>query len=453
MQTLWAGTVLLPSGWAKDVQVEIDAGGRLVSVAPGVPAEGLRLDILLPAPANLHSHAFQRAMAGLTERRGPGGRDSFWTWRELMYRFVDRLSPEHVEAIAAFAYVEMLEAGYASVGEFHYLHHAKGGTCYASIGEMSERIVAASQTAGIGLTLLPVLYQTAGCDGRPVEDRQRRFYNDPDRFLALVDAATGPIDALSDGALGLAPHSLRSVTPAGLAAIAKHSRGRPIHIHAAEQTAEVDEVCHYHGARPVAWLLNNAEIGPDWCLIHATHMEAEETEALARSGAVAGLCPLTEANLGDGIFDGARYQAAGGRWGVGTDSNIRISLHDELRQLEHSQRLRDRGRAVLATTEQSNGRTMLDAVTAGGAQAIARGAAGIETGAWADLLALDGGAIDLRGRSDDILLDSFVMAGRRDMVREVWSAGRHMVREGRHIAREAVENAYQRAIDELADDL
>ena len=312
MRVIWAERALLPDGWAEDVRVAIGADGRVAEATQGAAAEGTRAGLLLPAPANAHSHAFQRAMAGLTERRGPAA-DSFWTWRELMFRFLDRLTPEQVEAIAAFVQMEMLEAGFGASVEFHYLHHQPGGAPYDALGEMSERIAAAAATSGIGLTLLPVHYRFGGCDGRPLGPGQIRFGNDPDRFARLVEAARAALARLpADAVLGTAPHSLRAVGRDDLAAVAALSDG-PVHMHLAEQVAEVEEVEAAWGARPVEWALDNLELGPRWCLIHCTQMEPLETTGLAATGAVAGLCPLTEASLGDGIFDGVRWMGEGGR--------------------------------------------------------------------------------------------------------------------------------------------
>ena len=454
MTVLWAEQALLPGGWARDVAVRIGPDGRIAAVTPGAAPVGQRLGCLLPAPANLHSHAFQRAMAGLTEARGPDPRDTFWTWRQLMYRFLDRLTPEDVEAIAAFVQMEMMEAGFGASVEFHYLHHRPGGAPYDDLAEMSGRIVAAAETTGIGLTLLPVLYEAGGCDGRALGPGQIRFGNDPDRFARLLDGARAAAAALpADATTGVAPHSLRAVTPAGLAAAVALGQGGPVHIHAAEQVAEVEEVQAHLGARPVDWLLANAGIGPDWCLIHCTQMDPAETLALAASGAVAGLCPITESSLGDGIFDGVRYLGAGGCIGIGSDSNIRISLAEELRTLDHSQRLRDRSRAALATAEKSTGRRLWDAVCAGGAQAAGRASGAIEAGLWADLVALDTAHPDLEGRQGDRLADSFAFAGDSGMVAEVWSAGRHRVTGGRHVARAGIVAAYRRVQARLRDAL
>ena len=452
MPTIWSRVALTSQGWQEEVAVEVDDGGRIEAVCPGQPATGRRVDILLPAPANAHSHAFQRAMAGMTERRGPSAGDSFWTWRQLMFRFLDRLTPDHVEAIAGFVQMQMLEAGYAANVEFHYLHHRPGGQPYDNPAEMSARIAAAAARTGIGLTLLPVHYQYGGCDRRPLGPGQVRFGNDPDGFARLHEAAGVALrDLPGDTRLGVAPHSLRAVPPEALADTVALAGDGPVHMHLAEQLAEVEQVQAAWGARPVEWVLENAGVGPGWCLVHCTQMQPRETEALAHTGAVAGLCPITESSLGDGIFDGVRWLGAGGRIAIGSDSNIRIALSEELRTLEYSQRLRDHGRAMLATAERSTGRRLFEAAVAGGAQAAGRGTGGIAVGNWADLVALDGGAVDLAGRSGDTILDSFVFAGDDRLVRDVWSAGRHMVRGGRHVDHERLRAEYLRALADLCE--
>lgn len=441
MTIIRADQALLDTGWARDVTVGIGPDGRIAAVTPGGGREGQRVDILLPAPVNLHSHAFQRAMAGLTEARGPDPADSFWTWRRLMYRFLDRLTPEDVQAITAFVQMEMLEAGYAAVAEFHYLHHAPGGMPYDDLAEMSARVAAAAAATGIGLTLLPVLYRWGGCDRRALGPGQIRFGNDPERFARLLEVARGALAGLpGDTVLGVAPHSLRAVDPAALAGVVALTGG-PVHMHLAEQVAEVEEVQATLGARPTEWLLANAAVDARWCLIHCTQMEPQETLALAATGAVAGLCPITEASLGDGIFDGVRFLGAGGRIGLGSDSNIEITLAGELRQLEYSQRLRDRTRAALATREASTGRRLWQAVAAGGAQAAGREAGRIAPGALADLVALDASGPDMAGLAGDAVLDAWVFAGGRG-VAELWAAGRHVVRGGRHVARDTIAAAY-----------
>lgn len=451
MAVIWARTALLPDGWANDVRIET-ADGRIAAVRRDAPPDGIRVGALVPAPVNAHSHAFQRAMSGLTERRGPDPRDSFWTWRALMFRFLEQLDPERIEAIAAFVQMEMLEAGYACNVEFHYLHHAPDGTPYANLAETSARVAAAAAETGIGLTLLPVHYQFGGCDGRALGPGQVRFGNDLDQFVRLHEQAGAALRALPDDArLGVAPHSLRAVATQDLPRLRALAAGAPFHMHLAEQVAEVEEVEAALGARPVEWVLDHLGPGPDCTFIHCTQMTPQETDGLARTGAVAGLCPITESSLGDGIFDGARWLAADGRIAIGSDSNIRISLSEELRTLEYSQRLRDRARAVLAEPWRSTGRRLFEAVAQGGAQAAGRDCGTIEAGRVADLAALDLDHVDMSGRAGDTLLDTFVFAGDDRMVTDVWSAGRHVVKDGRHVRREAIEAAYRRATRALAE--
>ena len=452
MQTLTCRTVLATDGWQSNQCITLDQDGRIATIGPVEDGAVYDVDILVPAPSNLHSHAFQRAMAGMTEKRGPGGRDSFWTWRALMYRFLDALKPDDVEAIAAFVQMESLEAGFGSITEFHYLHHQPDGSPYDSLAEMGERIAAAAASTGCGLTLLPVFYHQGGSDGRALGPGQVRFGCDKDRYARLIEASAKAITPLPDDTrLGVAPHSLRAVSPDGLQHAVTVAGDRPVHIHVAEQTAEVDEVQAAYGARPVAWLLDNAPVDARWCLIHATQMTPSETTKLAGTGAIAGLCPITEANLGDGIFDGVRFLEAGGRIGVGSDSNIRIDLKGELCQLDYSQRLRDRSRAALASEIGSTGRQLLENAAKGGAQASARGNGVIEIGAYADLLALDGNAIDLIGKEKDTLLDAWIFAGSEPAVRDVWSAGRHVVKDGRHVERDAIRARYAATIRSLGD--
>lgn len=454
MQILWAQQALTPTGWQNAVAVEIGPDGRITRVTPGSAPLGQQVAQLLPAPVNLHSHAFQRAMAGLTERRGPSSTDSFWTWRRLMFRFLDQLTPDDVQTITAFVQMEMLEAGYASVAEFHYLHHQPGGAPYANLAEMSERIVAAAAETGIGLTLLPVLYTCGGCDGRALDPGQIRFGNDIIRFARLVEGAEAALSALPrDAGAGLAPHSLRAVAPADLIEVARLRPDAPLHMHLAEQIPEVAEVEAAWGARPVTWLLDQVEVTGRWCLVHCTQMTPAETLRLARSGAVAGLCPITESNLGDGIFDAVRYLGAQGAFGIGSDSNIRIALAEEMRTLDHSQRLRDHSRAALATADRSTGRVIYDGALSGGAQAAGRKSGVIAPGAWADLLALDGAHPDLVRANGDTVLDAWAFAGDDRMVRDVWSAGRHMVQGGRHLCHDQITRRYLDTMAGLQDRL
>lgn len=456
MKTVFAHRALVSDRgshrWVANVLVTVDGRGTISSIASDSEAlaDSETVSLLLPAQANLHSHTFQRAMAGLSEMRSPAGRDSFWTWREIMYRFLDVLTPEDIEAIAALAFVEMLETGYASVAEFHYVHHRPGGVPYDNLAELSERIMAAASTTGIGLTLLPVAYAQGGIDGRPLAGGQLRFGNDIERYQALLGAVEARIGSVSsDASFGVAPHSLRAVNRHHLLALQALYPERPIHLHIAEQMPEVEEISAGYGKRPVEWALENLDVDERWCLVHATQMTPDETLAVARSGAVAGLCPITEASLGDGIFDGARFLEAGGRFGTGSDSNIRISVPEELRMLEYSQRLRDRSRAVLADGERSTGRMLYEASLGGGAQALGRQAGALEAGRWADMIALDSGDPAIFGLEDDRVLDGWVFAGDRNMVSDVWSAGRHVVRSGRHIAREAVVKAYKGCLSNI----
>jgi formimidoylglutamate deiminase len=453
MTTIWAKSALLTTGWAQNVQIQIN-DGRIARITENAPQSGHCVPTVLAAPANAHSHAFQRAMAGLTEKRGPDPSDSFWTWRKLMFNFLDQITPDQVEAIAAFVQMEMLEAGYATNVEFHYLHHRANGQAYDDIGEMSARIAAAAAQTGIGLTLLPVQYQYGGCDQRPLGPGQTRFGTDLDQFAKLHARASEILrDLPKDTVLGAAPHSLRAVGQPALQQMQTLAGNGPIHMHLAEQIAEVDEVQSAWGARPVEWALDHLNLGPQWCLIHCTQMQPAETRALARSGAVAGLCPLTEASLGDGIFDGARWLKHNGQIAIGSDSNIRISLAEELRQLETTQRLRDHSRAALATPDHSTGRRLFDAAVIGGAQAAGRGRGALAEGAWADLLGLDDDHPDLDGLQGDTMLDSFAMTGDNRMIRDVWAAGRHMVQNGAHIHRARLTQAYKSAIRSLRSNL
>ncbi len=443
MTVIWAERALLPESWAEKVRVEIGADGRIAAVAHGAAAEGQRVELLLPALANVHSHAFQRAMAGLSEARGPHPRDTFWTWRQIMYRFLDHLTPEDVEAIASLVQVEMLEAGYATNVEFHYLHHRPGGAPYDNVAEMAERIAAAAGRTGIGLTLLPVHYQFGGLDHRPLGPGQQRFGTDPDGFLRLLDAAEAALRHLPpDAGIGVAPHSLRAVSPEALAMCETLRPDRPLHMHLAEQIPEVEEVLAATGRRPVEWLLDNHAPDRRWTLIHLTHMTETETRRLAATGAVAGLCPITESSLGDGIFNGTVWKDAGGRLGFGSDSNIRIALAEELRTLEYSQRLRDTARAILAEPGRSTGRVLYEAGLDGGATAAGRETGAIRAGLWADLCAVSRANPVLAGRDGDAMLDSLVFAGGDGLVREVWAAGRHVVREGRHVERDRIVAEY-----------
>jgi formimidoylglutamate deiminase len=439
-------TALLQDGWANDVRLTLE-GGRIAAVERDVAAQpdDERAGIGLPGIANLHSHAFQRGMAGLTERRGDG-QDSFWTWRTLMYRFVDRITPDDLEAIAAQAYVEMIEAGFTRVGEFHYLHHDQGGRAYNNIGEMAVQIAAAAERSGIGLTLLPVFYAHGGFGGAAVGVAQARFLNDPDSYDEVIGASRRAVSGLDGAVVGIAPHSLRAVTPDELKAIMPLAETAPIHIHIAEQTKEVEDCLAWSGARPVEWLLANAPVDRRWCLVHATHMTRGETLGLARSDAVAGLCPITEANLGDGLFPATTFKGA---FGVGSDSNVLISLAEELRLLEYGQRLKRRKRNVMARrADSSTGRALFDAALAGGAQATGV-EGGLALGAPADIVSLKTGHPALVARDGDDILDSFIFAGAHGLISGVWRGGRKLVSDGVHHRRAEVATRYGRTLERL----
>ena len=449
----FAELALIPEGWAKNVRVTLDQTGRIGNVESGVEPntddQNLRKRILLPAMSNLHSHSFQRAMSGLTEKRLEK-RDSFWSWRELMYSFMERLTPEQMEAISALVFMEMLECGYASVGEFHYVHHQSGGQHYENIAETSCRIINAARKTGIGLTHLPVFYMQGGLNGKKLAEGQLRFGNELEQYLRILDQTQDSLrNAPKDYFLGMAPHSLRAVSPEFLKEIVEARSSDTVHIHIAEQLKEVEEIQTHFDARPVEWLLNNIAVDSRWCLIHATHMTQEETQNLAKSGAVVGLCPITEANLGDGVFDGTELLLSGGKYGIGSDSNVRISLTEELRLLEYSQRLVRKERNVMTSKIGSVGRALYDDSLTGGAQALARKSGSIVPGNWADLLTLDAEALTLNGCTEDEILDRWIFSGDDSLVREVWSAGRQMVVDGQHIQHNEIERKYRSVIQEI----
>ncbi|MES2101443.1 MAG: formimidoylglutamate deiminase [Pseudomonadota bacterium] len=445
MNTLFADHALLPDGWARDVLLAWDDAGALTSVTAGAaaPTDAPRAHgPLLPGMPNLHSHAFQRAFAGLSEYRSSTSADSFWTWRDLMYRFALGISPDQLEAIATQLYVEMLRAGYTSVCEFHYLHHAPDGQRYADPAEMALRLLAAAQRAGIGITLLPVLYQDAGFGGQPARADQRRYLNSVDSLLDIAQRLRAA-SARVASRVGIAPHSLRAVGPHALrelvAGLHATDASAPVHIHIAEQQQEVNDCVAWSGQRPVDWLLAHAPVDTRWCLVHATHMSDAERHALAASGAVAGLCPTTEANLGDGVFPTAAYLAARGAWGIGSDSHISVDAAEELRLLEYTQRLALQRRNVLVSDEAGSNskRQVADhlwlGAVGGGAQASGRAIRGLSVGQQADFVVLDGSG-PLAGLAPAQALASHVFASHgRSAVRDVFVAGTQRIRDGEHV--------------------
>ena len=455
MTSLFAQDALLPTGWGKNVLFQWNKSGELTTVTPNTdPGNAPKAaGPAIPGLPNLHSHAFQRAMAGLTEFQG-ATQDSFWSWRTLMYQFAARLSPEQVEAIATWLYIEMLEAGYTSVCEFHYLHHRADGTPYADDAELSRALLRAAQTAGIAITLLPVLYQTSGFGGTPPTAGQRRFIRSTDAMLRLLDTLKPLCDA-QGARLGLAPHSLRAVPPHSLreAVAGLHAMDptAPVHIHIAEQTAEVDACLAWSGQRPVEWLLDHAPVDARWCLIHATHMADAEYQRAAARGAVAGICPSTEANLGDGLFDMPRWRGAGGAWGLGSDSHACVNAAEELMLLEYGQRLQFRQRNVLASAAHAQvaAATLLQAV-AGGAQASGRAAHGLAVGQRADFCILDAQHLALAGLTAPDMLSAHVFASHRTSALDaVWVGGQQRTRQGRHPLHNVAATAFTAARSQL----
>jgi len=453
---LFAAQALLADGWARDVLFRFGDDGTILLATPDKSAGGATIAAgpVLPGMVDVHSHAFQRALAGRTERAS-AGEDSFWTWREAMYGFVLRLIPDHLEAIAAQLYVELLKQGYTAVGEFHYLHHAPDGGAYDEIAEMSLRIVAAARQAGIAITHLPVLYGYGGFGGADVGDAQRRFQNSPDSLIRIVETMRSQFSDDPDVRVGVAPHSLRAVTDETLtetvAALHADDPTAPVHIHVAEQKKEVADCLAWSGQRPVDWLFDNAQPDRRWCLIHATHVSDAEVARIAESGAVAGLCPVTEANLGDGIFPLPPFLAAGGVYAVGSDSNNTVSPVEELRWLEYGQRLRDGRRNIAADPRRpSVGAALWKAAAAGGAQALAQPAGTLAPGKRADLIVLDGDDIDLEGLEGDDILDTMIFAGNENRIRDVMVGGVWRVVDGHHAAEENAANAYRNTLHELS---
>jgi len=425
MSAYFAERALLPTGWASHVRIEVASDGRVASIEPGASAEDAErlAGPLLPGMPNLHSHAFQRAMAGLAEVAG-NPNDSFWTWRDLMYRLVGQINPEQLQVIARQLYIEMLKAGYTSVAEFHYVHHDQAGKPYADPAELSRRISAAAADSGIGLTLLPVLYS---------------------HQLAPLLAAQ-PAQQL-----GLCFHSLRAVTPGQIAEVlAASDRQCPVHIHIAEQQKEVDDCLAWSGLRPLQWLYEHVDVDRRWCLVHATHAEPDEVTAMARSGAVAGLCLTTEANLGDGIFPAVDFLAQGGRMGIGSDSHVSLSVVEELRWLEYGQRLRDQRRNRLYRGDQPMvGRTLYDAALAGGAQALGQAVGELAVGKRADWLVLDGQDPYIAMAEGDAILNRWLFAGGDHQVRDVMVNGQWVVRQGRHAQEEESGRAFAEVLRQL----
>ena len=455
MPSLFANDALLPAGWARDVLLEWDANGVLTRVAAGAADAGAprAAGPLLPGMSNVHSHAFQRAMAGLAEWRGHPT-DDFWTWREAMYDLVRRVGPEDVQAIAAHLYIEMLKHGYTAVGEFHYLHHDRDGKPYADRAELAERIVAAADGSGIALTLLPVLYAYGGFGHRALDDAQRRFRGDVDSIAGLAADIASWHAGRPAFRVGIAPHSVRAVDAMMLteavAAANAIDPGMPIHMHLSEQTGEVEACRATHGVTPFAWISDLVAVDERWCFIHSTHVTPDEMRGMAARGATAGLCPVTEANLGDGIFDFASWFGMGGRWGIGGDSHVSVSPFEELRALEYSQRLRDRARNIAASERAPDvAANLWRGAARGGGAAIGHPVGVLEAGARADFVVLDGADADFESLEAPRALGVAMFSGSRNRVRDAWVAGIPQVQSGHHAREEPAAAAFRQALRRL----
>jgi len=454
--TIWAATALLADGWAESVEISIGGTGNIESISSDQPyTSGDKVEILIAAIPNVHSHAHQRAMSGLGERAGTSGdaaKDSFWTWRKIMYHYLERIQPEQLHHISAQLYLEMLKAGYSCVGEFQYLHHNTDGTAYANRAEMSLQCMQAAQQVGLGFTALPVLYRYGGFGSAAPLDGQKRFLNDAEGFIDIVKTLQQASATDPNTAVGIAPHSLRAISGELLAeVIGSLDNLAAIHVHIAEQQKEVDDCIAWSRMRPVEWLFDQFDVDANWCLIHATHMNAAETAAMAQSGCVAGLCPTTEANLGDGFFNAIDYFKQDGCWAIGSDSHISIDPVEELRWLEYGQRLLTRKRNVLVSANTTNtGRNLLDGALKGGARACGRNIGSIACAARADFIVLDDQHPRLYGRKQDDVLDSWVFSGNESLVRDVYVGGIKVIDHGCHADEEMIQRNYRTTLDQLA---
>ncbi len=450
---VWAAKALLHDGWADSVEITIDDEGNLASVNTDLPhSDGDRVELLIPAIANVHSHAHQRAMAGLGERAG-NREDSFWTWRKVMYHYLERIQPGHLMNIAAQLYLEMLKHGYASVGEFQYLHHAIDGGAYDNRAEMSLQCLQAARNVGIGFTALPVLYRYGGFGSADPLDGQKRFLNDAEGFSEIVTTLQAETAGDANCSVGIAPHSLRAINRELLSEVIESLDGlAAIHLHIAEQTKEVDDCRAWSGKRPVEWLYDNFDVDGRWCLIHATHMNDAETSRMAASGCIAGLCPTTEANLGDGFFNAVEFFGQQGNWAIGSDSHISIDPVEELRWLEYGMRLQTRRRNVLVSDSSINtGRNLLDGALNGGASACGRRTGSIANGYRADFIVLDHDHPRLYGRSGDDVIDSWIFSGNDNLVRDVYVGGNKLIDNGHHVNEEQIAANYRETLDQLAN--
>ena len=454
-QTIWCASALLPHGWAESVEISLDDCGNIAGISVDKPyVDGDRCEVLIPGIPNVHSHAHQLAMAGLGERAGQTA-DNFWTWRKVMYHYLERIQPHHLFHISAQLYLEMLKAGYTSVGEFQYLHHNLDGQAYDNRAEMTLQCMNAAATVGLGFTALPVLYQYGGFGKASPLPGQKRFLNDSDSFLRLVDSVQSASRDNANNSVGIAPHSLRAISQSLLDEVingCSTSNLSALHIHIAEQTSEVSDCLAWSQQRPVEWLLNHFTVNQKWCLIHATHMTEAEATNLAKSGGIAGLCPTTEANLGDGFFNAVDYFNANGSWAIGSDSHISVDPVEELRWLEYGQRLCTRKRNLLMSEQYSNtGRNLLNGALQGGAQACGRNIGRIETGCRADFVELNAQHPRLYGRTQDDLIDSWIFSGNANLVESVYVGGNKVVVQGHHADEQTIARNFRQALNDLAN--
>jgi formimidoylglutamate deiminase len=456
---VWAKSALLSDGWASNVEISIDHNGDIVQILANQDyQQGDRVELVIPGIPNVHSHAHQRAMSGLGERAGQSGdaaKDSFWTWRKVMYHYLERIQTEHLNAISAQLYLEMLKAGYTNVGEFQYLHHQIDGNPYEDRSEMSQQCLQAASDVGIGFTALPVLYQYGGFGSQMALDGQKRFLNNSDEFVEIVQALQHSCRNNKNNSVGIAPHSLRAIDQALLSDVINNLGAdnlAAIHVHIAEQTKEVDDCLAWSKQRPVEWLLNHFDLDQHWCLIHATHMTSKETTDMAQSGAIAGLCPTTEANLGDGFFNAQEFVEAGGQWAIGSDSHISIDPVEELRWFEYGVRLQTRSRNVMVSDRIKNtGRNLLDQALLGAESACGRLIGKLETGYRADMLVLDAPHPRLYGRKDDDIIDSWIFSGNENLVNQVYVGGRMVIEDGHHVDEIEISERYRKTLDALAN--
>ncbi|QOL26188.1 formimidoylglutamate deiminase [Thalassotalea sp. LPB0316] len=451
---LFAKNILLATGWAKDQLLTIEQGVIQVITDGSEQQADQVVATVIPGMVNCHSHAFQRAFAGFSEQ-GSEGKDSFWTWRNVMYQFLEQLSVEDAELIATQLYIEMLKAGYTRVAEFHYLHHDNNGQPYTKLSEMAKALFKASKNSGLGLTMLPVLYQYSGFGQQPPNHGQRRFINSIEQFNQLVSDCAQLAQETPNTNVGIAPHSLRATDKEGINQAVAHVRSidkqAPIHIHIAEQQKEVDDCIAHYGKRPVQWLLDNITVDKHWCFIHATHIDESELSGMIETGAIAGICPTTEANLGDGIFPTTEFMARQGTIAIGSDSHISVNPVEELRLLEYAQRLIKQQRAILATTATpSVGLNLWQQAAKGGAQSTSSNTGEIAVGKQADLLVLDQAKLNCFATGDKYNLDSLIFASQSNCIKDVMVNGQWVIQDYHHPLEQQSQASFSELLAKLS---